>query len=323
MTQAAANVHLEATGVLQHVPSAALRINLPDAPLLLSGVVGGPAAIFSLTPLRNGLTLGSQDRVASMRQLYGKVFRGSLRAGWLGGFAPAVVACPQFVALGPVYHSLHSLSCSITNLKPEDKAVLPSVMATLGAGICETLITYGSQARNAQTTYNNSLVCHSSISERRPPLPLTKAYAPWGVGAIAMTCRNTITLGSVRTLSPVFAQHLPLSWDATARATLGDFAAATFTCVLSAPLSQIFNFLVTTQYASQLPLREKAALVRRFLKRQYLVETPVGWNGSSQQARLRLSPVAARDFGMRTVYVASCLTMFTSIERLFCNFMRE
>jgi len=299
-----------------------LRVTVPDAPILLSGVVGGPAAIFLLTPFRNGLTVGAQDRMSNARQLYGKVFRGGLRGGWVGGGAPAVVACPQFLALGPAYHILNDASRNALNLQAGDSSVLASMMATVGAGLCETFITYGSQARNAQMTYNNSMVQHSSLAEGRRSLALTKPFLPWGVGAAAMTCRNSVSLGSVRTLSPLLAKRMPQNWDSTVRATLADLSAATATCVFSAPLSQVFNFLVTTPESSRLSTREQFAMMQQFLRRQYFVEAPWSNTGLRQESRLRLSPVALRDFGMRSVYVASVFTLFTSSERFFCHIMR-
>jgi len=152
------------------------------------------------------------------------------------------------------------------------------------------------------------------VMEPRLPVPLTRSYAVWGVGAGAMAVRNSVSLGSVRTLSPLLVEKLPAQMGPNSRATLGDLLASTATCLVSAPLSQVFNFLVTTPEAQALPLRERAVLVRDFLRRQYVLESG---------GRARLSPVAMRDFSMRTLYVGSVFTLFTSSERVLCDLMRS
>lgn len=306
---------------------------LPDVPLLLSGACGGPFVIFLCTPMRNGLTLGSQDRMSGMGQLYKKVFRGGAASGWTGGGAPAVVACPQFLCLGPVWHMLHGQSRTLLGI-PEDAGhrLLPAAMASLGAGLCETVLTYGSQSRNAQMAYNKSFVQFSSTVEGvRRPVPLNNPYQLWGAGAGAMALRNMGSIVAVRGLSPWLRERLPpgqLS-DSSLRVAC-DVTCSVVAATVTAPLHQLFNFLATTAEASSMPAAERARLARSFLNRQYFVPLPseVLLNpdfgaAAPQQYSWRISSVAARDFGMRTVYVTTVFTLFMSIERFLCSAMRS
>eukprot|EP00439_Symbiodinium_sp_Y106_P013840 s2446_g1.t7 len=110
------------------------REKLPDKPLLVSGAVGGPCVIFLCTPLRNGLTLGAQDKKSGIAGLYRKVFRGGPQSGWTGGLAPAVVACPQFLAVGPMYHFMNGGLMELTSASK----LFCSAVASFGASLLET-----------------------------------------------------------------------------------------------------------------------------------------------------------------------------------------
>eukprot|EP00971_Amphidinium_carterae_P013179 260043-Amphidinium_carterae.1 len=46
-----------------------------------AGALGGPFVIFALTPLRNALTLASQDQESSAFELYGRTFQSGFAAG--------------------------------------------------------------------------------------------------------------------------------------------------------------------------------------------------------------------------------------------------
>mmetsp|Transcript_13393 Transcript_13393/g.39120 ORF Transcript_13393/g.39120 Transcript_13393/m.39120 type:complete len:311 (+) Transcript_13393:33-965(+) len=307
--------------------------NLPETPLLLSGSLGGPAVILLCTPLRNALTLGSQDSRSSLRLLYRKAFRGGLRAGWTGGLAPAIVACPQFLALSPIYHILNNRSKEALCLGGDaEHAVLPSLVAAVGAGLIETFLTFGSQSRNAQMAYNKSFVQFSSVMDgSRRSLRLNRVWRPWGAGAGAMAIRNTFSIASIRTLAPWLRENLPLGGLAgNSRATLCDITAALLVCPISAPIHQLFNFLVTTPEAVRMPAREKVGLARRFLCQQYFVPLPrqmmlsaeLGKEPPRQEYSWRISGVAARDLGMRSLYITCVFTLFMSIERSLCTAMR-
>ena len=73
--------------------------------ILVAGAVGGPFTIGLYTPLRNAITLGAQDAVATAGKLYRRTVEpGFLRGGYAGWLTPTIFSCPQFLAIGPIYH---------------------------------------------------------------------------------------------------------------------------------------------------------------------------------------------------------------------------
>ena len=177
---------------------------------LFPSCLGGPLTIFSYTPLRNALTLGSKDARSTIGGLYAKVFRGGLRAGWTGGLAPAVIACPQFLALGPMYHLIHGRCKDLLGVPAERYSAPASLTAAAGASLAECLLTFGSQSRNAQMAYNKAMVSHASVRDgSRRTIPVNSPALLWGVGAGPLWLRNAVSLASVRCLSPLFAQRVP------------------------------------------------------------------------------------------------------------------
>ena len=72
--------------------------------LLLAGGIGGPLTIGLYTPLRNAITLGAKDAATSAWSLYRLAFARGLAGGWTGWRAPTAFSCPQFLAIGPLYH---------------------------------------------------------------------------------------------------------------------------------------------------------------------------------------------------------------------------
>lgn len=316
------------------VPAASSwRDKLPDKPLLISGGLGGPLVIFLCTPLRNALTLGSRDKRSNLRGIYRKVFRGGPRAGWIGGVAPGVIACPQFLALGPVYHTLNSSLTGVLGTGPAwTHGLAVSVLASLGASFCETVMTYGSQSQNAQMAYNNSFVTFSSVVDgSRRKVPLSRVYDVWGPGAGAMMTRNFLSVMSVRTLSPWLRHQPSLEFLGSAKVTVCDIVSSVAICTLTAPVHQLFNFLATTPEARSVSRFEKITMARRFLREQYFVPLPredilltVDLSSPIPEKRYswKISRVAARDFGMRTAYVTTVFAVFLSMERALCDLMR-
>lgn len=303
-------------------------VTLPNAPILISSTCGGPFVIYLCTPLRNALTLGSRDALPTMGQLYRKAFRGGLSSGWVGGTAPAVAACPQFFALGPIYHGLNDLFRKALGLEAGGHSLIASSFAASGAGLAETLLTYGSQSRNAQMAYNNTFVTHSSIVDApRSMLPLNRPYQIWGVGAGCLTIRNACGLAGVRGLSPCLEQRLPQRGplaSKSAHAAVCTALAAVLTCVVTSPVHQTFNFLITSPDVHAMSSRERSQLIGDFLTRQYFVPrarpsmdfgtlslAPPG----PEEYTWRISRVAGRDFVMRAAYVTCIFTLYTSIER--------
>jgi len=298
---------------------------VPGNPVLLSGAFGGPFVIYLCTPLRNALTLGSQDRRSGFSLLLRKVFRGGSLAGWTGGAAPAVVACPQFLALGPIYHALHGAFRGLAGVEGDRHVLLPSFFAASGAGLCETCLTFGSQSRNAQMAYNSSFVSFSSVNDgSRIRFPLNKTYQFWGVGAGPMFVRNMVSATSVRTMSPWLRER-----TATApvgpgtHAVLCDICCSVSVCTITAPVHQLFNFLATTPQASRLPREQRWKLARDFLNKQYFTPIPRQSPLEPELYSWKVSPVAARDFGMRTIYVTSVFTIYMFIERTLCSVMKS
>jgi len=110
-----------------------------DESLLVSGAIGGPFTILVYTPLRNAITLGSKFESGSL-SLYKKTLRNKF--GYTGALSPTVFSCPQFVAMGPVYHWYASM--------------VGGNLAVLPTAVTESVISYGSQCRNAQLAYNAS-----------------------------------------------------------------------------------------------------------------------------------------------------------------------
>ncbi|CAK9012462.1 unnamed protein product, partial [Durusdinium trenchii] len=206
------------------------------------------------------------DKKSNVVGLYRKVFRGGLHAGWTGGLAPAVVACPQFLALGPVYHFINrSLAdaCGLSGASPiSAPRVCCSAIAALGASLSETMLTFGSQARNAQMAYNNSFVHFASVVDgSRKNVPLTSARDIWGVGAEALLVRNFLSAFSVRSFSPWLRECLP---DIQGKVVLCDALASLAVCTVTAPVHQLFNFLATTPEAKSLGLSERWTMARRW-----------------------------------------------------------
>jgi len=199
-----------------------------------------------------------------------------------------VPACPQFVAVGPVFHLFD--------------AVAPRPMALFGAALIETCITYGSQSRNAQLAFNAQ--CESVRGG--VVVPLSKAWRPWGPGAAFFQARNFVGMSGIRLLSPPLQDSLKEVIPSTGpRQLASDMLASAATCIVSMPLNLSWTYVVTTPELANAPAWKRGAAAVDFMRKQF-----VSQNGKG------LSKVAVRDFGLRCIYVASVFTMFRSIERV-------
>eukprot|EP00403_Amphidinium_massartii_P011084 CAMPEP_0178419780 /NCGR_PEP_ID=MMETSP0689_2-20121128/25788_1 /TAXON_ID=160604 /ORGANISM="Amphidinium massartii, Strain CS-259" /LENGTH=324 /DNA_ID=CAMNT_0020041231 /DNA_START=143 /DNA_END=1114 /DNA_ORIENTATION=+ len=298
------DAHASASAVAHAVgPWAALHLklkhHLPDTSLLLAGALGGPFVIASLTPLRNAMSIGAKDANASASALYGRVFGYSastpnlgmasrIRMAYTGAHVSAMPACPQFVAIGPTFHLFD--------------AVFPRPVALFGASFIETLITYGSQSRNAQLAFN------AQCEKARGGLivPLSSAWRPWGPGAAFFQARNFVGMSGIRLLSPPLQSALePMIPNLGTRQLASDMLASAATCVVSMPLNLAWTYVVTTPELEHAPAWKRGAAAMDFMRRQFITECGSG-----------LSKVALRDFSLRCAYVASVFTMFRSIERM-------
>ncbi|GMI23522.1 hypothetical protein TeGR_g12591 [Tetraparma gracilis] len=262
-----------------------------DEALLLSGAVGGPFTILVYTPLRNAITLGSKYSASSM-DLYRKTLRHSL--GFTGALTPTVCSCPQFVAMGPVYHWFSSA------LGSSSLAVLPTAMT-------ESVISYGSQCRNAQLAFNASAASDAQVKV------LQSFYNPLHVGIIPHVMRNAVAMSGIRILNEPcdrVISKLVTKTEANKGKVefVGQFAAAIFAAAFSMPFNQCFNYLAVTPSAN-------ARDIVKFLDTQYFERG----RGGEKTVSKRL----IRDLFMRVAYNAPQLTTFVLIERFALSLAKE
>jgi len=136
-----------------------MGFEIPETPILVAGGLGGPFVMFTVTPMRNGLTLAATNAEASAMTIYGQVFSRGLAKGWTGGIYPAIAACPQFLCLGPAYHLFASFG-----------GVAGGVV--LASGL-ETAIAYGPETCNAQMAKKQQSARHV-----RKRAPCMEAFRP-------------------------------------------------------------------------------------------------------------------------------------------------
>uniref|UniRef100_A0A7S4S3U7 ADP,ATP carrier protein n=1 Tax=Alexandrium monilatum TaxID=311494 RepID=A0A7S4S3U7_9DINO len=283
-------------------PSAACGpgVKFPEAPLILAGAFGGPFCIFLYTPLRNALTLASQNAESSAWQLYCSTFEGGFSSGWTGGFAPVLPSCPQFCVMGPLFHFFK-------------EALGSAVLAVLLSALAETTISIGSQTLNAQMAFNRDQRNAGSDVQ----VPLWNPLIPYGPGTVVHVTRNIVALSGIRIFSKPCqaalrwaARMLHIELPEGVRLFLGDFVASLGAAVLSAPFNQLYNFAVTSQAYMDAGPTGKVTAMMGFLMENYLV-----FNGDGEV--VGLSSTLARDLCMRCAYVATLYTTFSAIERLF------
>lgn len=282
-------------------------MKFPETPLILAGALGGPTCIFLLTPLRNALTLASQDTENSALELYRRTFQGGITSGWTGGMVPVIPSCPQFCVMGPLFHFL----------KEALGGVVPAVLLS---AVCETCISYGSQTLNAQLAFNREL---EQLGLGSQQVSLWNPLVPFGPGSAVHVCRNVVALSGIRVFSGPCQRGLVKLANACgtglpegARNFLGDFAASIGAAIFSAPLNQLYNFAVTSESYMAAGMVERVGLLTNFMVESYLVFSPDG-------AFLGLSATLARDLFMRCAYVASLYSCFGAIERAAVVFWRQ
>ena len=263
---------------------------LPTPPLLAAGAFGGPFVIASLTPLRNAMSNAAQDQASNLPRLYLNAVGGSstslatrLRVGFTGAMVSAGPAIPQWTVIGPFFHALHQH--------------LPTPLALLGTATLETFITFGSQTRNAQMAHN--------VQAPSATVPLSPIVRPWGPGAPFYVLRNACGMAGIRWFSPPIQEVLSPVMPSGPREIVSDMLASFATCLASAPLNLCWSYIVTTPATWHMAPAELQATLITFLRRQYL-----------EKSGTRLSRLAARDLAVRCIYIASCFSMFSGIERL-------
>lgn len=263
-----------------------VNLQMPEAPVVVSGGLGGPAVMFLVTPFRNGLTLGATNIAAGALELYGQVFARGLAGGWTGGIFPAIAACPQFLCLGPAYHFYASFA-----------GVTGGVLLT---SLTESMIVYGAETCNAQMAKNaKSPGCIQNVHS---------SWKPYGPGFGIHVFRNVIATAGLRMFcTPCTTAIEKVSGKSNGLTTLaGDFSGNVCAACLSAPVHQLYGYTVTTPELGTLPFNEQRQRMVKFLQDQYL---------ETKDGRTRLSKVVPRDLFMRSMYVAVAYTMYSSLER--------
>jgi hypothetical protein len=263
---------------------------VPDRALLVSGSLGGPFVVFVLTPLRNALTLASQDRISSTLQIYKKCFQGGFARGWTGGLYPSVPAIPQFVTLGPLYHVYSS--------------VVGPYASLLLTAATESAFTFGAHSRNAQMAFNES------VPEPRRIRTLATPWTLLGPGITPHILRNAVGMTGIRVFSKPIRTQLDNSFPSASdkvKRTSADFIGSLFSGIISTPFNQMFNFFATSPEANALCRRKRAGMALQFLKNQYFV--------ADENGRLRPSRIMFRDVALRSIYSMGLFGIYATIER--------
>ncbi|KAF4665718.1 hypothetical protein FOL47_004458 [Perkinsus chesapeaki] len=258
---------------------------VPDTALLVSGSFGGPFVIFTLTPLRNGLTLAAQDRVSTMASLYRRCFAHGFRSGWVGGLWPSVPAIPQFCVLGPMYHLYASL--------------LGQQAALVCTGKNDTPLTF---MKNAEVAYNQYVPRKDRLTN------LTPAFKPIGPGAFMHAVRNALGMCGMRVFAAPLDEHMRhVIRNPQASRMVSDFIASCMSGALSMPFNQLYNFFVTSKEARESTRLQRVSLATNFLRAQYFTVTESG--------AIRPSRIMLRDMGMRCLYAGTLFCIYATIER--------
>jgi len=263
-----------------------MTFEIPDTPYLVAGGIGGPLVYFTVTPARNALTLGATNRGASPLYLYRQVFSKGFLRGWAGGIYPSMFACPSFICLGPAYHAI----------KPS--AGVPA--AVFLSACLESLFLFGAETKNAHIAKNEA--SPGTIKRIQSP------FKPFGPGIGIHITRNTLATAGLR----MFCHPCTVAIEAVSGKSnsmtqlMGDFVGNVIAACMTAPIHQLYGFVVTSPELSDLGLSEKRGRCMQFLRDQYLI------NG-------RLSSTVPRDLFMRSAYVATLYTMYVTLERALIN----
>lgn len=162
------------------------------------------------------------------------------------------------------------------------------------------MILFGAETCNAQMANNEKVP--GTIKNIHP------SYKPFGAGLGIHITRNILGTAGLR----IFC--LPCTWaleTVTGKSnhltTLGgDFAGNVISACMTAPVHQLYGFVVTTPELADMSGADKRSRMIQFLKEQYTV---------SENGRTRLSSNVPRDLFMRAAYVATLYTMYSTLER--------
>lgn len=276
--------------------SSAPKVKFPETPLILAGALGGPFVIFFLTPLRNALSIASQDTTSSVSEIYAHVFDGGFSEGWVGGKFSVPASIPQFCVMGPFFHLMKEATDS-------------AVIATVCSACAETFISFSSQTLNAQIA---QMELGGGIA-----VPLQSLRVPLGPGVTVHVVRNIVALSGIRVFSgPCQALLVKLfsvlgltSVPVAVRQLLGDFTASIGAAILSGPLNQMHGYAVTSEAYLNGGFKERVDVLINFLSSHYLSHDADG-NVTGFTSTL------PRDLFLRCAYVATLFAIFGAIERV-------
>lgn len=263
-----------------------MSFKLPDTPYIVAGGFGGPFCVFTCTPARNALTIAASAQTASISQVYKQVFSTGFARGWAGGVYPAASACPAFIFVGPAYHMF--------------QGVVGTWGACFLAGVGESAIFYGGETANCQT----------AINEKKPGTFKTvhSPFKPWGPGIGIHVMRNTLANAGLRVFCTpcefVIEKATGQSNEATKVAS--SFVGNVLSACLTAPVHQLYAFCVTEPELPTLSSSEAAERMKNYLKDSYTI---------TENGKTSLKPTIGRDMTLRSMYVATLYTIYSSLER--------
>mmetsp|Transcript_96774 Transcript_96774/g.273452 ORF Transcript_96774/g.273452 Transcript_96774/m.273452 type:complete len:293 (+) Transcript_96774:209-1087(+) len=260
---------------------------------LLAGAVGGPCAVFVLTPQRNAMTLSAKQYGMSFFGLYRQVFSEGLLKGFRGGYRPTVMSVPQFTAIGPMYLAMEKRTGCVP-------------LSMLFASAVESLLTYSAQKRNAQIQYNAVIKqMGTSGGKRATELRLTPMYNVVGPGFTFHVMRNVFAMLGIRLLSPhsrQIVERIPGSTAIPAEALdlSADFVSSIAAAALSMPFNHVFSWTACSPEIEQLSYVQRARASAAFLVTNY----------TERGVRL-----LGRDLAVRISYTGFLFTIYRCIER--------
>lgn len=273
------------------------RSHIPETPLLVAAVIGGPLAVGSTTPFRNCLALASQDSTSPARALWRQVLSGGFSTAYKGGLAPVPASVIQFAAVGPLYHIFAS--------------VAGPVVGVVCSSAAETAVIFGPEGRNVQLAFNQSVAAERKVAMR-------SYLKPWGPGVLALLGRNLVANSGIRVLSEPMTnvvqgtcETVGVASGAASCKVAGDFLSSLITGACSMPFNQTFYFCSTSKELQETTsLSARQGLILKFLRSQYLTES----GGISKNM--------LRDLSIRATYIGVLFSIFAGVERTCLTYMK-
>jgi len=268
-----------------------MDVQLPSTPLILTGVLGGPGAVFALTPLRTALALAGADSSLNVVESYRRVFAEGWRPAWSGGQKWAFSSLPNFVILGPIFHVYRDL-------------VGGSTLAAAGlVAATETLMLYGNETLSTQAAYNRAVAPHNLEQIKQ----VHRWYVPWGPGIGFHFARNFAVAAGLRVASESCQEHTSSALPPLL-AGVGGFTGVllvnTAANSCTSILNPLYQFSITQRLVNPAMTKQpfhKAAW--KFLRGHFTTKEG------------NLTKTAQRDIFIRSVYYGCLYTAFFFVER--------